>query len=381
MVVLYIVFGLLYLLIPLSYLATAIVSLTKRKHGEVASSALPSVTVLVPTFNDGDSVRRIINSLEVTDYPENKLEIVFIDDSNDSTSEIIDEFASRRSNVRVLRREKRLGKPSALNDGLAASSGEVVVVYDADSAPHPSAIRKLVATLSGEVVAAQGSYEVDVRNTLNKIVDLEYTLWQGSQLVAVPVIVGYNYAVKRSYLEEIGGWDEEALAEDHILWYKIYSDGKKIRYVEDAGVRVLEPLTFREFEKQRARWSKGSIQATEKVIKTKGRMIPKPYLPNFLAYTSRYSAPSQTAVSLVALTLTLVAYFAFPQIQLLLYPFILIFLSAIVIACVASLLFCLRMGKVSRWLYFLPLSFLVLYQNILFSLVIKKDVSWEKVEK
>lgn len=381
LVAFYVVLGLFYLLIPLSYLATAIVSLTRRKQGEAARDALPSVTVLVPTFNDGDSVRRIINSLEAIDYPEDKLEIVFIDDSNDSTSKIIDEFASRKSNVRVLRRGRRLGKPSALNDGLAASSGEVVVVYDADSAPHPSALRKLVAALNGEVVAAQGSYEVDVRNLLNKIVDLEYTLWQGSQLVAVPVIVGYNYAVKRSYLEEIGGWDKDALAEDHVLWYKIYSDGRRIRYVEDAKVRVLEPLTFRELEKQRARWSKGSIQATEKLVKTRGRMIPKPYLPNFLAYTSRYSAPSQTAFSLVALTLTLLAYFAFPQIKLLLYPLVLIFLSAIVITCIASLLFCLRMGKVSRWLYFLPLSFLVLYQNILFSLVIRKDVSWEKVEK
>ncbi len=379
---LYILFGILYLLMPLTYLATAALSLTKRENCNVAGSELPSVTVLVPTFNDGDLVRRIMKGLEEVEYPKEKLEIVFIDDSDDFTSEVIDKFASQNGNVRVLRRGKRLGKPSALNDGLAASSGEVVVVYDADSLPHPSSLKKLVSSLDGDVVAAQGGYEVEVRNTLNKIVDLEYTLWQGGQLVTVPVIVGYNYAVKRSYLEEIGGWDEEALAEDHVLWYKIYSDGKKIRYVEDAKVKVLEPLTLRELDKQRVRWSKGSIQATEKIIKkAKHRLMPKPHLLNLLVFTSRYSTPSQTAVSLVALSLTLTIFLTLPYIRELLYPLVCIFLLAVVVAFAASLLFCVRMRKVSRWPYFVPLSFLVLYQNILFFLVRRRKVSWEKVQK
>ncbi|MEM2047201.1 MAG: glycosyltransferase family 2 protein [Candidatus Jordarchaeales archaeon] len=378
----YIVFCLFYLILPSTYLATAIMSLARRKQHYTVGGELPSVTVLVPTFNEGNSVRRIIKGLETIEYPEDKLEIVFIDDSDDSTSEIINEFASRKSNVRVLKRGGRLGKPSALNDGLAASRGEVVVVYDADSAPHPSSLKKLVSSLGGDVVAAQGGYEVEVRNTLNKIVDLEYTLWQGSQLVAVPVIVGYNYAVKRSYLEEIGGWDGNALAEDHVLWYRIYSDEKRIRYVEDAKVKVLEPLTLKELEKQRVRWSKGSIQATEKIIRrAKRRLMPKPHLLNFLAYTSRYSAPSQAAFSLVALALILTFSLIFPQTKELLYPLIYIFLSAVVATFVASLLFCVRMGKVSRWLYFVPLSFLVMYQNILFFLVRRKEVSWEKVQK
>ncbi|MEM1884789.1 MAG: glycosyltransferase family 2 protein [Candidatus Jordarchaeales archaeon] len=378
----YVVFGLLYLLIPSAYLATAVSSLVKCERCEEKEGELPSVTVLVPTFNDGENVKRIISSLETADYPDDKLEIIFIDDSSDSTPRILEEFASRKKNVRVLKRGKRLGKPSALNDGLRISRGEVVVVYDADSAPHPSAIRKLVTALNGEVVAAQGGYEVDARNTLNKIIDLEYVLWQGSQLVAVPVIVGYNYAVKRSYLEEIGGWDSNALAEDHVLWLKIYSDGKKIRYVEDAKVRVLEPMTLKEFKKQRLRWSKGAIQAAEKVVKAgKKRIIPKPYIPNILVYTSRYSAPPQAAISLVVLALTLMVYLVFPQFRPLLSPLVTILLSAIALTSLASLLLCLRMKKLSRWIYFFPLSFLVLYQSVLSTLVLRRDVSWEKVQK
>lgn len=380
--VFYVVFGLLYLLIPLAYLATAVSSLVKRERCEEKGGELPSVTVLVPTFNDGENVKRVISSLEAADYPDDKLEIIFIDDSNDYTPRILEEFASRKRNVRVLKRGERLGKPSALNDGLRISKGEVVVVYDADSAPHPSAIRKLVMALDGEVVAAQGSYEVDARNVLNKIIDLEYALWQGSQLVAVPVIVGYNYAVKRSYLEGIGGWDRDALAEDHVLWLRIYSDGKKIRYVEDAKVRVLEPTTLRDFKKQRLRWSKGAIQAAERVVKAgKRRIIPKPYIPNTLVYTSRYSAPPQTAISLVALASALVAYIAFPQFRTLLSPLVAILLSAIATTSLASLLFCLRMNKLSRWIYFFPLSFLVLYQSILSAWVLRREVSWEKVQK
>ncbi|MEM3512319.1 MAG: glycosyltransferase, partial [Candidatus Jordarchaeales archaeon] len=105
----YIVFCLFYLLLPSTYLATAIMSLAKRKQHYTVGGELPSVTVLVPTFNEGNSVRRIIKGLETIEYPEDKLEIVFIDDSDDSTSEIINEFASRKSNVRVLKRGGRLG--------------------------------------------------------------------------------------------------------------------------------------------------------------------------------------------------------------------------------------------------------------------------------
>ncbi|GEM_PF-1937560 len=374
----YLLVGAICLLIPSTYLITALFSLIKRSDSPLFSEDLPFVTILIPTFNEGENVKRIITGLKTIDYPEDKLEIIFIDDSSDSTSEVINAFKSHKGNVQVLRRHGRFGKPSALNDGLARSKGEIIIVYDADSLPQPSSLKTLVNALKEEeTVAAQGGYEVEHRNTLNKLIDLEYALWQGGQLVAVPVLIGYNYAVKRSYLEKIGGWDPDALAEDHVLWYKIYSDGKKIKYVENAKVKVLEPVSLKEFIKQRKRWSRGSAQATEKIRKEGGRLLPEPYALNLLAFSARYIAPSQTAFFMILLLFLLPLALFNPNLHVL----TIIVSVSILLSLFASLLFCVRMGKLKLWPLFIPLSFLILYQNILFLKVRRSDITWEKIQK
>ncbi|MFB0563130.1 MAG: glycosyltransferase family 2 protein [Candidatus Lokiarchaeia archaeon] len=378
LIVIYTFLGIILLVIPLIYLFTAFVSIFKKRNKALEKKNLPTVTVIIPTYNEEKSVERVLNALRNLNYPGEKIELVFVDDSTDNTFKIIESTTNDWENVKRIKHGKRFTKAYGLNEALSVSKGELVVVYDADCSINPESLVNLVKYFDDpEVMAVQGRYEAERRNFLSRIIDLEYTLWQGGQLVATPALIGYNYAVRRSYLERTGGWVPEMLAEDHELWYRIYVDGYRIVYTDERGVKVLEPTSFGDFVRQRRRWSRGSEQATARYSHMRMKMFPKPRIPNFLSFSSRYLAPSLNAVCLSLLPISLGLGIFYPEFLTLFF----IFLGPVILISLAALLFCLRLGKAGAWLYLAPLSFLVLYQNILFFRVRKKEVEWEKTQK
>jgi len=377
LVAIYIFLAIIMLVIPIIYFFTALASIFKMEKGKDKKN-LPTVTVIVPTYNEEKNVERVLKSLRNLNYPKEKMEIIFVDDSTDRTFEIIENETKDWKNTKRIKHKKRFSKAYGLNEALSVSNGEIVAVYDADCSIEPDALKALVKHFDDpKVMAVQGRYEAERRNFLGRVIDLEYTLWQGGQLVAVPVLIGYNYAVRRSYLERTGGFDAEMLAEDHELWYRIYVDGYKIVYTQEAGVKVLEPRFFRDFVQQRRRWSRGSDQATAKYSAQRLRMFPKPRIPNFLSFTSRYIAPSLNAVCLALLPFSLTLGVFYHE----LVPLIFILVGGIFFINLGALIFCLKLRKPRAWLYLAPLSFLVLYQNILFFRVRRKEIKWEKTQK
>jgi cellulose synthase/poly-beta-1,6-N-acetylglucosamine synthase-like glycosyltransferase len=377
--VVYLILGIILGIVPLIYLLTAFASIFRKSKRIVKEEEnLPTVTIIVPTYNEEKNVKRVLNSLSELNYPQDKIEFVFVDDSTDATFRIIEKKTKNWENAKRIKHKKRLTKAYGLNEALSVSKGEIVAVYDADCSINPDSVANLVKHFDKpEVIAVQGRYEAEGLNILSRIIDLEYTLWQGGQLVATPVLIGYNYAVRRSYLEKTGGWDPEMLAEDHELWYRIYADGYKIVYTDSPGVKVLEPPTLKDFVLQRRRWSRGSDQATAKYSHLRLKIFPKPRIPNFLSFSARYIAPSLNAVCLLLLPITIALGLFYHEVL----PLFILCLGTCFWIGLSALLFCIRLGKLRAWLYFVPLSFLVLYQNILFFRVRRKEVLWEKTQK
>jgi glycosyltransferase involved in cell wall biosynthesis len=100
------------------------------------------LSVVVPAFNEEATIGTVIRRL--LDLPELR-EIIVVDDaSTDRTSEIAQMLAAQHDAVRVLRHERNLGKTAALRSGFAASSGEIVIVQDADLEYDPSEIQDVI---------------------------------------------------------------------------------------------------------------------------------------------------------------------------------------------------------------------------------------------
>ncbi len=108
----------------------------------------PSVSILIPAFNEQEMILDAIGGALAQDYPD--FEVIVLDDgSTDLTPHLAATTA-----VRLLRHEQNRGKAAALNSGLAVARGDVIVTSDADGYLDPQAVSHLVARLSDPAVAA-----------------------------------------------------------------------------------------------------------------------------------------------------------------------------------------------------------------------------------
>lgn len=121
----------------------------------------PSVTLLIPAYNEAEDIAGKIQDSLNLDYPEDKLEVlVCTDGSKDETPQIARSFADGKR-VRVLCFEKNRGKICTLNDGVREARGEIVVFSDATALLYPDSVRLLMTNFADpQVGAASGRYTV-----------------------------------------------------------------------------------------------------------------------------------------------------------------------------------------------------------------------------
>ena len=254
------------------FTVAALYSLKKRKSNPTFSYQ-PTVSILIPALNEENVLPRLLHAVTRLDYPKDKLEVVVIDDgSTDGTGTIADEFAAEYGYVKVVHRsprEGRKGKASALNAGLKASSGEFIFCFDADYYPPKDILHKLVEPFSNpKIGAVQGRVTVlnEPKNLVTRIVALEriggYRVDQYARekLGLIPQFGGTVGGFRRKVLEALGGWDEEMLAEDTELTFRLYLEGYKIRYVDDAECYEEAVETWGAYWRQRYRWAYGHMQ-------------------------------------------------------------------------------------------------------------------------
>ncbi len=246
----------------------------ERERRELSRSAadLPSISLLVPAHNEELVLERTIKALTTLQYPAERLEIIVINDaSTDRTGEIAERWAACDSRIRVINvtdRSRAGGKSAALNRGLALARFDCIAVYDADNTPEPDALRHLAAQLATQpdVGAVIGTFRTinRKRNLLTRMINIEGLSYQWMvqagrwMLLRVCTLPGTNLLIRRSILESVGGWDEEALTEDAELSIQIYEAGYKIKYVPYAVTWEQEPERLSTWFRQRSRWVRGN---------------------------------------------------------------------------------------------------------------------------
>ena len=130
------------------------------------SQPLPTVSVIIPTYNEASVIRQKLENVAQLDYPRDKLEVIVVDSaSTDQTGDIVNQFAEqhhRDLNLVLVKQPFRRGKSEAINEALRRTRSEVMVLTDADVAFPPSSVQKLVRRLDGSEVAAVSGVEVPV---------------------------------------------------------------------------------------------------------------------------------------------------------------------------------------------------------------------------
>ncbi len=244
----------------------------KRKEKNMpVSMATPGVSVIVPAYNEEVNAVRTVQSLLQQDYK--NLQIVFVDDgSRDNTFNIVKDTYAGIANVQVVTKQNG-GKATALNYGINIATNEYVVCIDADTQLKKDAVTQLMKKFynepgSAEVGAVAGN--VKVGNEINMITrwqSIEYTTSQNFDrsafdlLNCITVVPGAIGAFKKDAVLKAGGFTSDTLAEDCDLTMRMHRLGYRITNSREAISYTEAPETFRQFLKQRFRWSFGVMQS------------------------------------------------------------------------------------------------------------------------
>lgn len=221
------------------------------------------LTILVPAYNEADSIADTIRSLQAQTAPVDRI-IVIDDYSSDNTGEI-----ARNLGVTVLRPPQNTGsKAGAQNFALTQVDTEFTLAIDADTILAPDAVEKLQAAMDDPRVAAACGFVLPrhVRTLWERGRYIEYlfafTFFKSIQnYYERPLISSGCFSMYRTaMLKASGGWNTRTMAEDMDLTWSFYQAGFAVRYVPAAMCYPIEPHNFHFMGKQLKRWSHGFVQ-------------------------------------------------------------------------------------------------------------------------
>lgn len=230
-----------------------------------APAVLPTVTIIVPCYNEERGIEETIHSLLALDYPKDKFEVLVVDDgSTDKTLELA--RALEGPQVRVLTKENG-GKHSAMNLGLSTITTDLVGCLDADSVVNTDALMKIVPAFSDERVGAvtPGIHVREPKSLLQHLQLVEYRIsifnrFMLSSLGAAFITPGPFSILRTSVVKELGGWRHAHSTEDMEMALRFQEAGHLIANAPQAIVYTSVPNSIRHLLRQRIRWTYGFLR-------------------------------------------------------------------------------------------------------------------------
>ena len=237
------------------------------------------ISVIIPARNEEANIPLLLNALQVQTYPKELLEIIVIDDhSEDKTNEIVRKY----KDVKLLQLQDDVinsYKKKAIEAGIAAATGELIVTTDADCIPSAEWI-KIIAAFKEEKHAIFIAAPV-VINCNSSIVQmfqaLDFMVLQGITGAAVykkklTMCNGANLAYEKKAFYEVNGFtgvDHIASGDDMLLMHKIWKKyPDQIYYLKskEAIVSTQSVSGWKEFFNQRIRWASKTTSYDDKRI-------------------------------------------------------------------------------------------------------------------
>jgi hyaluronan synthase len=239
----------------------------------------PSLTVVIPAYNEGAMVEQTIDSVAAARYPAGRLEIFAIDDgSTDDTWACIERAANRHPGlVTTVRLPRNMGKRAALAEGFRQAKGEVIVTIDSDSVIDPGTLlamagpfrdpkvgavagKVLVHNLDGGLIPRMLQVRFIISFDFLRSVQSTY----GTVYCCPGALAGYRTAAVRGALDR---WLSQRFmgapctyGEDRAMTNEILSDGYEAVYQRTGVVRTIVPESYAKLCRMYIRWERSNIK-------------------------------------------------------------------------------------------------------------------------
>jgi len=256
----------------------------------------PRVSLLIPLYDEPDTLPVLIDALNRLDWPKELLDVkLILEADDDRTRAALDALgAPPFCDVLVAPPDGPRTKPKALNYALDFADGDIVGVYDAEDRPEPDQLRRVAAILRAappEVACVQArlSYYNARENWLTRCFAIEYAIWfdvllGGYRDLRLPIpLGGTSVFFRRAALIDLGGWDAHNVTEDADLGMRLARRGFRCEVTastthEEAASRPWQWM------RQRSRWLKGYMATWLTHMRRPVRLLREMGLRGFVGF-------------------------------------------------------------------------------------------------
>lgn len=235
---------------------------------------LPTVSIVVPAFNESNTIERCLGSLINSNYPTNKYEVIVANDgSTDNTAEIVRQFKKNHKStckIRLINRPNK-GKATALNYVIRrCAKSSLIMCLDADSYLDTDALRKGAQHFRDRnVVATSANVNILEDGTLLALTQkieylMGYHMKKGQDAMGIDYIIGgIGSMFRRGMMKKVSYYDTNTMTEDIDLTMKIFvhkNANQRIAFASDCIAYTEAVHTLSALLRQRFRWKYGRAQ-------------------------------------------------------------------------------------------------------------------------
>jgi cellulose synthase/poly-beta-1,6-N-acetylglucosamine synthase-like glycosyltransferase len=235
----------------------------RRKRAKAAPC---TITVIVPCYNDADTVGDTLRSIFAA-WPAHLLDVVAINDaSRDDSLARIREVAEAYP-VTIIDNEANCGKSESLNRAIAAARHEIILCLDADTLLTAKALQDMLDRLAHDprIGAVSCPYSPINRGFLSAMQAIEYSMLRLTQgagnVTSALALWGGCLMLRRDAFNAVGVFSHHALTEDVDLAFKLNRAGWRVEQ-SFVFVQTHVPTTWKTWLKQKTRWTSGGFQCT-----------------------------------------------------------------------------------------------------------------------
>src|SRR3989440_3878114 len=294
-------------------------------HPPTRFERLPPVTIQLPIYNERYVVERLIDEVTKIEYPAGLLQIQVLDDSTDDThpfaEALVERYRALGFPIEYHHRANRHGfKAGALQAGLESATGELVAIFDADFVPPPDFLTRTVHFFADPTVGLVQTRWSYLNRDYNFLTEVEAMLLDGHFILehGARSRAGYFFnfngtagILRRTMIDDAGGWQHDTLTEDSDLSYRAQLKGWRFVYLPGLDCPSELPVEMHGFQVQQSRWAKGLTQVAKKLLPEilRAKLPWRVKAEAFLHLTPNISYPLMLVVSALMLPVMIVRFY------------------------------------------------------------------------
>ena len=258
----------------------AFLSNHRKVNNKIVDMGEPTITIQLPIYNEKYVAERLVDAVCELDYPKEKMKIMVLDDSDDSTTTLlhqqIEKYQKIGFQIEHVRRGTRNGyKAGALKYAMKTTDSQFAAIFDADFIPPKWFLRKAIPYFSDSktgLIQCRWGHLNENYSALTQAqalnLDFHFLVEQKAKSNS-SLFMNFNGTAgiwRKECIDDAGGWHTSTLVEDLDLSYRAQMKGWSCLFLPDIVVDAELPVQMNGAKRQQFRWAKGSIQCAVKLL-------------------------------------------------------------------------------------------------------------------